>query len=95
MTRLTVIDAYFTQLGKILDKYHLKDKPNRIFNMDEKGLSTKHKPPRIVSGSHFKAQAITGGRSQTTTVIGGGNGVGQQVPHFFCLSRQKNARKTA
>ena len=57
-----VIDAYFTELGKILDKYNLKDKPNRIFNIDEKGLSTEHKPPRIVSGSHFKAQAITGGK---------------------------------
>ena len=78
-----VIYAYFTELGKILDKYNLKDKPNRIFNIDEKGLSTEHKPQRIVSGSHFKAQAITGGRSQTTTVIGGGNGVGQQVPPFF------------
>lgn len=36
-----VIDAYFTELGKILDK------PNRIFNIDEKGLSTEHKPQEL------------------------------------------------
>ena len=77
------IDSYFTELGKIIDKYNLKDKPNYIFNIDEKGLSTEHKPPKIVTGSLYKAQAITGGKSKTTTVIGGGNGVGQQIPPFF------------
>ena len=77
------IDSYFTDLGKIIDKYNLKDKPNYIFKIDEKGLSTEHKPPKIVTGSLYKAQAITGGKSKTTTVIGGGNGVGQQIPPFF------------
>ena len=77
------IDSYFTELGKIIDKYNLRDKPNYIFNIDEKGLSTEHKPPKIVTGSLYKAQAITGGKSKTTTLIGGGNGVGQQIPPFF------------
>ena len=89
------IDSYFTELGKIIDKYNLKDKPNYIFNIDEKGLSTEHKPPKIVTGSLYKAQAITGGKSKTTTVIGGGNGVGQQIPPFFCFSWQEDARRTA
>ena len=59
------------------------DKLNFIFNIDEKVLSTEHKPPRIVTGSQYKAQTITGGKSKTTNVISGVNGVGQQVPHFF------------
>ena len=78
-----LIDSYFTELGNVIYKYKLKDKPKYSFNIDEKGLSTEHKPPRIVTDSQYKAQAITGGKSKTTTVIGSANGVGQQVPPFF------------
>ena len=81
--KIPSIDSYFTELGNVIDKYNLKDKPNYSFNIDEKGQSTEHKPPRIVTGSQYKAQAITGGKSTTTTVIGSGNGAGQQVPPFF------------
>jgi hypothetical protein len=31
---------YFQELNKVLEKYNLLDKPERIFNVDEKGLST-------------------------------------------------------
>ena len=51
--------------------------------MDEKGLQAEHKPPKIVSGKNYKAQAVTSGKSKTTTVIGCVNGVGQQVPPYF------------
>ena len=77
------IDKYFHELNAILTKYNLKDKPSRIYNIDEKGLSLNHNPPKIVAGKHYKAQAITAGKSKTVTVIGGGNGVGHQVPPFF------------
>ena len=87
------IDSNFTELGKIIDKYSLKDKPNYICNIDEKERSTEHKPPRIVTGSKYKAQAITGGKFKTTTVIGGGNGVGQQVPPFFLFFLSRGCKK--
>ena len=45
------IGSYFTEIRKVIDKYNLKDKPNNMFNIDEKGLSTEHKLPRIVTGS--------------------------------------------
>lgn len=32
--------SYFQELCKVLEKYNLLDKPERIFNVDEKGLST-------------------------------------------------------
>ena len=57
-------------------------------------LNICHRPPRIVTGSQYKAQAITGGKSKTTSVIGGGNGVEQQVPVFY-FSWQEDARRTA
>jgi hypothetical protein len=44
------VTKYYNELDKILTKYNLRDKPERIFNVDEKGLSTSHKPPRVIAG---------------------------------------------
>ena len=66
-----------------MKKYNLHDKPHSIFNIDEKGLSLEHKPPKIVAGKHYKAQAVTAGRSKTVTLIGCVSDVGQQIPPFF------------
>ncbi|XP_053382815.1 uncharacterized protein LOC128549658 [Mercenaria mercenaria] len=63
------VDNYFTELKRILVKYDLEDKPNRIFNVDEK-VNTEHKPPKVVAGKFNKTQAVTSGKSKTTTVIG-------------------------
>ena len=78
-----VIDRYFQELEKILVFNGFKDRPNAIFNVDEKGLSMDHKPPHIISGVTYKPQAVTSGKSKTVTVIGVGNAMGQQVPPFF------------
>jgi hypothetical protein len=78
-----VIDNYFTELNNIMSKHNFKERPHAIYNIDEKGLSTDHKPPRIVSGSSYKTQAVTSGKSQTITIIGAGNALGQQVPPYF------------
>ncbi|XP_053399613.1 uncharacterized protein LOC123560449 isoform X3 [Mercenaria mercenaria] len=86
-TRLAV-DNYFRELENILVKYGLKDKPHLVYNVDEKGLSTEHKPPKIVSGNHHKTQAVTSGKSNTVTLIGGVNAIGHQVPPFLCFQVQ-------
>ena len=78
----SAIDSYFTEPGRKIDKYNFKDKPNFIFKV-EKGLSTENKPLMIVTGSQYKSQTITGGKSKTTLVISGVNRVGQQIPHFI------------
>jgi hypothetical protein len=77
------IDCYFDALNNIMVKYHLVAKPHLMYNVDEKGLNSEHKPPKIVSGKHHKVQAVTSGRSKTVTVIGCVNAVGQQVPPYF------------
>ena len=41
------VKNYFCELEKILNKYHLKEKPGFLFNIDEKGLSAEHAPPRL------------------------------------------------
>lgn len=77
------ITNYFKELNKILVDNNLLKRPEAIYNVDEKGLLTNHKPPKIVTGAVYKAQAVTSGKSQTVTVIGGVNAMGNQVPPFF------------
>ncbi|XP_056006761.1 uncharacterized protein LOC130050562 [Ostrea edulis] len=79
----SVIDNNFKELDKIMSQHNFKERPHAIYNIDEKGLSTDHKPPKIVSGSSYKTQAVTSGMSQTITIIGAGNALGQQVPPYF------------
>ena len=81
-TRST-IDSYFNELEHILTKYNLCDKPQRVYNIDEKGMSTEHKPPKVIGGKFSKSQAVTSGRKKTTTLIGCANGVGNVIPPFF------------
>ncbi|XP_033753758.1 uncharacterized protein LOC117337081 [Pecten maximus] len=42
-----VVKNYFAMLGDILDKYGLKNKPERILNADETGMPLDHKPPKL------------------------------------------------
>lgn len=88
-TSKEVIDRYFKELKTILDKYNLNDQPGRIFNVDEKGITTDYKPPNVVAGTNFKVQAVVTGKSKTVTVIGAGNAIGNQVPPFFVFPGQR------
>jgi len=49
------------------------EKPHLIFNVDEKGLTTNHKPPHVVAPSSYCPSAVTSGKGKTTTVIGCGS----------------------
>jgi hypothetical protein len=77
------VSVYYTELGNIMDKYDLKHKPERIYNVDEKGLSTSHKPPSVVASCESQPQAVTSGSRTLITVIGCGNAMGNSVPPFF------------
>ncbi|XP_053383253.1 uncharacterized protein LOC128549762 [Mercenaria mercenaria] len=82
-TTVDCVRNYYTELGRILTKYDLNDKPERIYNVDEKGLSTTHKPPQVIAGSGTKPPSITSNSRVTVTVLGCGNALGYQVPPFF------------
>ena len=42
-----IIDNYYKELETILKENDLFDKPERIFNIDETGISTEHQPPKL------------------------------------------------
>ena len=77
------VKNYYTELEKILTKYDLKHKPECIYNVDEKHLSTMHKPPSVVAAVGYKPPAVLSGSHVHVTVIGCGNALVYSVPPFF------------
>ena len=67
-TSQEVVDSYFDELETILTKYNLKDKPHCIYNIDEKGLSPEHTPPKVVGDSDAQPPSVISERDKTTTI---------------------------
>ena len=60
-----------TELDSVLARYYLHGRPEREYNVDEKVLSTSHKPPSVVTGVEFKPQAVTSASRTTINVAVG------------------------
>ncbi|KAJ8321794.1 hypothetical protein KUTeg_000265 [Tegillarca granosa] len=86
---MDTVQTYYTELETILDRYHLKDRPEGIYNVDEKGISTEHTPPYIVCTEEGAPQAVTSPRGKNTTIIGCGNAIGQQLPPYFVFAGKR------
>ena len=82
------VTKYYKNLEQILVKYNLKDAPERIYNIDEKGISSKHRIPKVVSCIKLKPQTVVGNRF-SITVIGCGNAAGVQLPPYFVFPGKK------
>lgn len=80
------IARYFHELGRILNKYGLTNKPQNIYNVDEKGVQQNFKPTHVVSSASHVPSVITSERSSTTTILGCGNAIGHQIPPFFVFA---------
>ncbi len=77
------IDKYYSELGSILAVNNLVDKPERIFNVDETGISTEHQPPKVVCSKDTVPTAITSPRSSLVTIIAGGSAIGNAIPPYY------------
>jgi hypothetical protein len=90
------IDSYFSELGRIMDKYGLTDKPQCIYNVDEKGIQQTFTPPKVVGDSKYVPYTVSSEKSATTTIIGCGNALGHQIPPYFIFKfqRHKNENRT-
>ena len=83
------ITNYFMELEHILTKYNLQEKPQSIYNIDEKGINTETRPPYVVAGKHYQPQMVMAERSKLVTVIGAGNALGSSIPPFFVFPGQR------
>ncbi|XP_052211862.1 uncharacterized protein LOC127830955 [Dreissena polymorpha] len=82
------VHEYFNNLMSVVEKHDLHNKPECVYNIDEKGIQTEHTPPFIISGT-LKAPAVTSSRSCVTTIIGCGNALGTQLPPFFVFKGKR------
>ncbi|XP_067654448.1 uncharacterized protein [Haliotis asinina] len=77
------IDKYFRELKAIMTRHSFNSFPERIFNIDETGVSTEHNPSKVVCGKESTPQAVTSPRSASVTIIAGANALGNYVPPFY------------
>ena len=84
------------QVKRFFDLYEevLRDTgagPSQIFNMDESGITSVHKPPRIVGkkGQKQMGKITSGERGQTVTIVCCMNAVGTYIPPFLIFPRKR------
>ncbi|XP_053390074.1 uncharacterized protein LOC123531140 isoform X2 [Mercenaria mercenaria] len=84
-----VVNSYYENLHTVLLANDLLDKPECIYNFDEKGVQTEHRPPKVVAEGVHAVPAITSPRSSITTILGCGNALGTQHPPYFIFIGQR------
>ena len=77
------VDNYFRELGNAMRENNLMEAPQRIYNLDETGISIEHAPPKIVYSKESNPQAVTFERSANITIIAGVNAIGNYIYPFY------------
>ena len=80
---METVQNYFDELQSIINKYHLEESPQLIFNIDETGISPEHNPPMVIGPKGVTIPAVTSPRSGTTTLISCVSATGQVMPPFI------------
>lgn len=85
----TEVKIFFDNLSSLYDKYNFS--PNRIYNVDETGVTNVHTPGRIlaVKGQKQVGAITSGERGKLTTVICAANASGDYIPPMFIFGRGK------
>lgn len=83
------IDRFFDILQSMYDKYQLQ--PARIWNVDESGLTSVHKPGKVISlkGQRQVGKITSGERGKTVTIVCAVSACGSYVPPMIVFPRIK------
>lgn len=81
------VGEFYNLLGEVLRREQFE--PDSIFNCDETGVQTVHKPSKIISrkGQKQVAKATSGERGQTVTVLCTISAIGNSVPPLLVFPR--------
>lgn len=81
------VREFYNLLRQVLQRHNFE--PDSIYNCDETGVQTVHKPIKIISkkGQKQVSKATSGERGQTVTVLCAVNASGNSVPPFFVFPR--------
>lgn len=82
-----IVQLFFDKYESVLAKY--KFTPEKIYNMDETGVSSVHTPPKVIASRKLKQ---VGGITSTergfnTTMLACINAVGNSIPPVFVFPR--------
>lgn len=94
MTR-EIIDNYYQELLRILQKYDLLDKPDRIFNVHDTVVTTKQRVFKVADRTEIAAtccrriQSVEPPESSEVTVISCMNGAGHVLPPYVVFNGKR------
>lgn len=85
MSNPVIIKDYFNKLDDLLTTLMIKDKPSRIWNVDETGLSCVVKPNKVVCqiGKRYVYKRTYAEKGQTQTLVGCACADGCFLPPFI------------
>lgn len=85
----TTVAEFFDNLSSVYSKFESCITPDRIYNLDESGLTTVHTPPNVICAKGIKqvGQVTSGERGVTITIVGIINAIGNAVPPYLIFPR--------
>lgn len=84
------VNEFFENYCSLLEKY--KFKAEHIYNLDESGITTVTRPPRVVAekGKKQVGQISSGERGELVTFVGIINAAGRALPPVYVVPRMRN-----
>lgn len=81
------VNEFFDNLEAVMKKY--KFDPSRIYNVDESGLTTVQKPPKVIApkGEKQIGQITSAERGTLVTLSGSVNAIGNSIPPLLIFPR--------
>lgn len=83
----TTVAKYFDNLEEVMRRH--KFGPHQIYNVDETGVTTVHRPDKVIAsrGSKQVGQVTSGERGTLVTLCCAVNALGNTLPPFFVFPR--------
>ncbi|XP_072392501.1 uncharacterized protein [Diabrotica undecimpunctata] len=83
-----IVGTFFNQLTNVCTRYQFP--PERIWSIDETGLTTVHKPAKIIAvkGSKRVGKITSAERGELVTVCTGINSAGSHIPPYMIFLRK-------
>lgn len=84
------VDEFFENYCSLLEKYSFK--AEQIYNLDESGITTVMRPPRVVAekGRKQVGQISSAERGELVTFVGIINAAGRALPPVYVVPRMRN-----
>ncbi|XP_070546834.1 uncharacterized protein [Ptychodera flava] len=91
MLNPTVVGDYFRKLDEILTKLNLKNRPGQVYNADETGMNTVHRPTNVVGlkGKKNVHSKTSGDRGENVTVLVSCSALGHFPPPMIIFKGQR------